>query len=81
MRKKLNWIISRNIKSINYKDIHEALSYTVFQVQGYNCGKIKPKMKNCCCYMTSTEGRPAVDILDKVRNYFKYCSWHELDES
>lgn len=26
MRKKLNWIINRNIKSINYKNIHEALS-------------------------------------------------------
>lgn len=30
MRKKLNWIANRNIKSINYKDIHEALSYIVF---------------------------------------------------
>lgn len=30
MRKNLNWIINRNIKSINYKDIYEALSYTVF---------------------------------------------------
>ena len=27
MRKKLNWIISRNIKSINYKDIHEAVYF------------------------------------------------------